>query len=170
MFACYKTYSNKMSHRARRREMTGHEHWTRRWWWNTIYRVVCYVFIHNSMLCHNPINALNKNIDYLMASISWPFLKVAPKGSPLLDEMNALDFPLTPLCECFSVAFESWQTDRDPFISQSKHFANISYTCFKSLLLLLVYGIDKVGEGEMGKNRNIRNQLCCDCAEMITAM
>lgn len=67
----------------------------------TRYRVVCYVFIHNSMLCHNPINALNKNIDYLMASISWPFLKVAPKESPFLMKWMLKTFLSLPCANVF---------------------------------------------------------------------
>lgn len=44
-----------------------------------------------------------------------------------------------------SFAFESWLTDKDPFISQSKHFANISYTCFKSLAALGFMELTKSG-------------------------
>lgn len=101
-----------------------------------------------------------------MASISWPFLKMTQKENPF--SMKWMSFPSPSLCVClcevffFLFAFESWLTDRDPFISQSKHFGNITYTCFKSLAAFGLWNWQSAG-----KNGNTES-IVSDCVEKIT--
>lgn len=81
VYNVHSTYKiNKMRHNAIYRCWDMNKGTMKHIWSN-----VMFVFIHISLGCRHSINvSTQKNIDYLMVAIWWPFLKVAQNGTPFL--------------------------------------------------------------------------------------
>lgn len=151
MFSCWNTHTVIKWDTMRQRKKTCYNRW-RDMNKKMMKHILEYVVqIH---IQFNIVSQSNKCFEqkyWLLDGINiMTLFKNDTKRKPLLDEMNV--FPISvSLCMFvwgffFLFAFESWLTDRDPFISQSKHFGNISYTCFKSLAAFGLWNWQSAGE------------------------
>lgn len=167
MFSCWNTHTVIKWDTMRQRKKTCYNRW-RDMNKKMMKHILEYVVqIH---IQFNIVSQSNKCFEqkyWLLDGINiMTLFKNDTKRKPLLDEMNV--FPISvSLCMFvwgffFLFAFESWLTDRDPFISQSKHFGNISYTCFKSLAAFGLWNWQSAG-----KNGNTES-IVSDCVEKIT--